>query len=687
MADSAAETQAPSIEPKKVLHYGDTTATRPGMTPEERQWLSDIGKLKEKGATGKEQLSAVRERTSSHGFSDGQRRNMELSFGGGKAKEDQAGNLTIDQTANTQEKASYENARALIAELSGYIDYVDILNTNAQTGRPIDSIIRDRNNAGFRNINTRTAYDNARQKALDAITNSEAMRDLFPDVQSIGSANVRRDFIEKVLANDTTLRNSVVRRLNEISERASALPSIEKDAETETATREKTAKEQKLTAEMNKVFQELQSDVTTLSQTEITRYQNEIRNGKSVDHILSQIRQDAIWTIPNAQSFSDYYKLKGQQDQLNRQLLQMTNKNNQQAVQRLTADINTLDQQLTPLETIVNNPANQADLNQYNERTKRYATTNPDGSQTAFASRIGDLTKLQSEVEELEATISLRQNDNAKKEADSRRNRLAKETEIINELRGVFSESILDTLEKRYDEVAKLEQQRLEKAEKDGISADDKAIEQAMRDNWIQYDIATRSKTVHVDQIQEDIRTLAYKGEDGLRRLILSDMNLQIPMLDNAGNVIPNRFEDLSDRNTLENIDLDRLSDEQKKRLDEAYNKHADNYRQKLMKDFFASKGLKDRLKGWVPGTDKLGLNKDEWRMLEENFKGKLAEGLGQSTVADGVVKNLEAAGIKPDSKMKWLIYMLVAILGVGAVATLGAGAVAVSAAGIAKAT
>ena len=87
--------------------------------------------------------------------------------------------------------------------------------------------------------------------------------------------------------------------------------------------------------------------------------------------------------------------------------------------------------------------------------------------------------------------------------------------------------------------------------------------------------------------------------------------------------------------------------------------------------DTFLARSLGSKIKDRIPGTDKLGFQKHEWMLLEQNFSGKLTEALSKSKEGSRMLKNLEARGVRPDFKMKWLLYALAA-MGVGAVGAVG---------------
>ncbi|GEM_PF-3900261 len=697
MPDATSAPEAPKFTPKEVLQAGDTSVNLPGITPEQLQRQKDLEQLRKDGKSGKEGLQMASETTRETSFGRLQLNAFELKFGAGETEENPATHL-VEAKANATpaEKASFERAKRAAEQASAFLQYSSILAESERTGISIPDTIRSRVARGDTSIKSAAEYDRQRIAGLDALLSSGYIKSLFPELADPSMhPEYKRKYIEKTLGREIGLRTTIATKFRELSARAEALPEVAKDDELKNAEKEQKSAKTKAQEGVDQIVKSIETDTgQPLDPAEKKAIEDAIGNGATPEQILRQIRQLTVEKVPHYAEFSKISELKNRTDEAfarwNQGKIPTTmNKNaipNQAAVDaanKLYSQYETLSNEYDALMNTVNQ--NRPDYDKFVDFDRRYPTAGAANSE--IGAKLAELYQNQVRIRELDTIIADKRANPNTNERDSRNARLQAESDLVDEVENIFSESAQEVLLKRYEQLAELDEKGREKDAKEGITADDKAIAESMRENWIKFDRETRTKSVSTVRIQEDMLTIAYKGEDGLKRLLLREMQLQIPKLDASGNPIPGAFEDLYERETYENIDLNRLTEEQKKRLDDAYNKHADTYRNKLMKDFFASKTLKDKLKGWVPGSDKLGLSKDEWRMLEENFRGQLASGLAKSKEAGNVLKNLEASGIKPDSKMKWLIYILIAIIGAGAVATVGAGAVGVAATGIGKAT
>ena len=673
------------IAPKEALQFGSETVTGPTITPEALARLKELRDIREKSTQGKDVLNRAAEFGKEVRFSSAEAHATKLQFGGGKAKENPGPPPTaeIDPSEPVLERSSFENAKKAIDEANSFIQYTSIQSEHERTGKTINAIISERVARGEDAINNPTSYNRARESSLDAIFASSAAQQLFPELGTIAET-ARRTYIESTLAKDPFMRNQVAKALKEVAVETQNLQEVDSDADYKKAKEDLDVDKPKRDAAKDDVVNAIKADIKNgppLTPAQEDAIKKMIDDGNPPETIIRYAR-GLVLNSTNIDKFDSLNEIVNKQNELAQrsQMLATTTKAPERAsLQAEVANLQTEIRNLTTSNTVTNN-----ELHDFSDLLIRYTDQKDAGSVyvSSIAQRASEGSQLSKSIKENEDLIKRKGTDSLKKEGRSRNNRLMKEAELQDRLDNIFSDAVIATLNDRYDKMVILEQQRLnEEAKKTGTD-DDKAVLKGMENNWIRFDKTSRQKLVDQNRIRQDMRLLAYEGDDGIKRLMLRELGLKIqkldagaPLFDHAGNPVMEAL----DHN---NVDLSTLSDEHKKRLDEVFAKHGNNFRDKLFKDSFAARTLTSRLKDGVPFTDKMGLKSHEWQMLEEHYSGKLGEALGKSKEAQSILKSLEAQGIKPEFRRSWMLYILMT-LGLIAVAPFAVGAVgAVGAAG-----
>ena len=498
----------------------------------------------------------------------------------------------------------------------------------------------------------------------------------------------RRIYLEATLARDTLMRNKVAQSLKEIVTAAQNLPEVVSDEDYKKAKEDKDSNTPKLDTAKTDVLNAITADIAAVPPLN-TAQEDAIKKMLDDGMAPETIIRTAKGLVLNNVNIPNYV---GLEEIMNKRKLLLGREEakgratNAAMLAAINAEILSLQGEIDGIKTATG--ITDPDINNYSDLLLKYSPEK-DAAGTfvsGLTQKIAEGSKLGKDIKTSDDIIKRKETESLKKEGQSQSQRLQKEAELIDRLENVFSDAVVSTLETRYDEMVALEESRRKEQGKEQTTADDQTITQAMKDRWIQYNQATREKIVKPDAINSDVRMLAYEGPDGIKRLMLRDLHLQEPQRDAAGNVVLDAaghpvMVDIDHRT----VNLNNLSDEQKKRLDDVFNKHGEAYKDKLLTDMFLARTLRGKIMDSFR-HNKMGLKDHEWQLLEQNFPGKLADKLGKSKEAQAVLKNLEAAGVKPDSKGRWLLYILLG-LGllpvVGGVGALGAAGSALGSAGL----
>ncbi|MBI4973276.1 hypothetical protein HZC27_01565 [Candidatus Roizmanbacteria bacterium] len=274
--------------------------------------------------------------------------------------------------------------------------------------------------------------------------------------------------------------------------------------------------------------------------------------------------------------------------------------------------------------------------------------------------------------------------------------RFSAENEALGKLDSVFGEAMADVMQVQEDKIREakvIEQQAKEKAAEGQNKTDLMQLHATENKRWIEGSLDKRNDVVHLDNISNDSRFLAYHGEQGERILIARDAGILTPADFTAflaSGQTPEQFLAVKFAATpgLES------------RFNAIYTpEQAKEYRENLMSKYFtAERFIKQggiaRLGRGVKLEGNKGsfkLRENEWARLYTHFEGEVNDALGKSNEAKQFLDSLKAQGIVAEPKLKWLLYALLILLGIGggltsgglAIPALGVGGAALAGGGV----
>ncbi|MEK7633845.1 MAG: hypothetical protein AAB437_03310 [Patescibacteria group bacterium] len=229
------------------------------------------------------------------------------------------------------------------------------------------------------------------------------------------------------------------------------------------------------------------------------------------------------------------------------------------------------------------------------------------------------------------------------------------ESDILRQLEVSFNDSIVDLIDKRFDEMTELDKKRLVKEQDEGLKKFDEWLEK----RYVEFDTNKRREIHHRVTTGEDMRLVAWYGNDGVKRIAAKHLGYS--------------------------TDPSTWTDEQKINIDKIFDKKGQDIKKKLFTSYFKERTFLDksfRLRKpfskeflFDGGVGDLTLTEAEWGRLGEHFGSEIEAGLSSSKEAQTFLKGLKEKGINPNWNLKWLLWILVIlgiIGGVGFLATKG---------------
>lgn len=638
-------------------------------------------------------------------------------FGGGEAKIDSNKEPPeIKLPATPELSAIHIEARALIEKNAQILTYLEVL--RAPSGER-DNVIGVLKKSRIE-LDTVTKFSELRKIALDAILENKDFQKMYPEIVNTqatwGAASpevAKRQLIEDVLAKDDRFQNRLSARMQEVYEGAQKLGAIQGNVEQQNATNEKQQAEDVLNAKVKNIV-------------DLLRKQG-IKFG--TDDPKEKDIKDLLKATPNQVVVADEIARKA----LNCTLSEF------QEVKELINIKALIDQEYAKVEVMRNSVktpqspakflANQANqtlpyVKEYLRLTQREQTLSAGtigGLKTSYDTNIkpllgmglgvgtnatgmfeqfiGDSVAAQDKIQTKNSEIArLKTAGISADGVRSQNDRLLEEARLLTKLEQSLAFSIIDTMEDRYDEMIPLEQQRLEKIEKDLQEKQQLDLAKAVRDlanktndKWIKIDKATRKKTANRDNIKKDMLTVAY-GEDKVsivKRMLVEDAGIAKFKDPNGKDVSWLKVDWKTGTYTYAGAanakQTAKIPEGTVKLVDELYKSEGGQYTDKLFRSFFQSRNIMDH--GFLGDlrSDSLALHDHEWVMLEDKFGAEVTAAVDANSHTKQALDNLKAAGIiKSNFRLKFLLYLLLGatslvggtLLG-GWVATGGIGAAA----------
>ncbi|MCL5970766.1 MAG: hypothetical protein M1450_04695 [Patescibacteria group bacterium] len=252
--------------------------------------------------------------------------------------------------------------------------------------------------------------------------------------------------------------------------------------------------------------------------------------------------------------------------------------------------------------------------------------------------------------------------DNAKKNLDQKKRvfdkekgkQLKSEKELEKKMTNLLADALNGHLDERTQKAWEVYQEQWRELEDRAVGDDEKKVRKEISTRYIETDETTRKKTIKRQNIGSDVKFIAYHPEDGIKRFVLRDLDLK----DAAGVDID-----------WKNVDLSTLTPEQQSKLNTTYEKCKGDYEKTLFESFFTARLMRDTRftfgfgkHQWEGTPGHLSLKAHEWQLLEKNFSGVIDKAIDGSKNAKTALKNLEKKGLMPTFKLKWLLYLLIAL-------------------------
>ncbi len=577
------------------------------------------------------------------------------------------------------------NARAetALTGLTDIIRYNEAARTADATGKGIDTVVGG-------------DWDRLHKEVVSRIVNDGNLLSKFPGISEITNTDHRALLIEELIARDPRLQNEISAELTRIA--SEAKDQLKPDPQ---------ADELKRTLEERDNLSELQTEQITIIRNELAaqgvpadKIDSIIKTANTGDAGFAVQRTfDAIVAakgIKNTKYIESYQKQTTDiasaekdkadiQKQLNDELRKTKGRN---------ADlITSLGNQLTEKDTKITEARNaqnrtkdfykttysvddagfETDIQSYRDARAVLDT------ESSFNRAIQYATSNGLKLKEAEAKLATL-NGNAEITARASERKKASE-KLTSDLENAVSTAMGRFMEKKYADFITDEQTRLGAAAKEAAHKGEKNQEKNLKKlkdeikKFGHIDKTSRKIVRDRQKIGDKMKEFAYyagNGEDGKKHLIASEIGFKIDKEEGRNEISSTLFSGRA---------YDTLNDEEKAKVDADYTKqsadfdklvteHGDAYMKSLVSNFIAERGKLDRTVFGKP-MGSLALTSDEWKTVYPLLTPMIDNELANNKAGKRMMGELRAKGIVPDSKMKWLIWALLAA-GIGTIGAVG---------------
>lgn len=710
------------ITAREALAYGKKEVIAPAsIAPEQKKAQEKANTLMKLRDESRSPIDRISENASKKGFSPADGEILVSKFGANEAKINEITHQAeIKPDAPTDARENFDLGKKAVENVTTILAYTQILKDAAREGKnPRDIYAISPYNF------TDSDWTSLRASSLNLLLTDGGILNGFSEELAGLTPQQQAEYIDAVLATDPSLNTNIARELQTIQEDADKLPSIKNSTERTALS----TTESKLTTDIQTnfdlIFTRLGLDASlpenvTLKALIAKQIEAGVNPSEIQDTFFVELCKKAA--IPDIGDLNEYdiatTSLLDKDVRIatatvsKHALDQVPTKNltnpEQAQVRALGADLVRLNNErqsvMTTLQKkIADIGLPQAEIDVKLRQMKAidrqvYGDVNADGTRRGG---IGDTTnRLITKYQELGTTKEgIAKTDSTQEATRERSARLQKETELITNLQSILPKAIADVLTDRMSELNIHESTRLRRAiaeeNKKGNTWSEEALKKlldAQSKRWIEYSPRERKNEIHGNTIKEDVATLAANGDTGAKEIF-------------AG-IVGHTLDDASLKNEISNADFggmtySALSDEEKTKVNEKFQRYRDNFntlyaangdkfKQKLLQDFFAARGKFGNRIQTLLGSKEFALTNDQWQKLNENFGPLMESGLNSSKDAQKAIKDLREKGIMPDTKMRWLIWILLGTLGAatgaGGAIAFGAGTAMASAGGLAGA-
>jgi len=675
---------------------GLTQETHKALIEQYKKAAAEYKKLKEDGVDTLQIIQ--RARTRGGKLSGGDLDDLGKRFGLGQERDASGKKIAAGSPVKDQAQGLVDRSSHAIGQVREVWLYTEISRIAQEAGATdpvrLQEIVKSNSLLGANEAERMATWGTVRANALQTIADSQFIKDVMPDLQSLPPA-ARTEMLNAFLMNDPQLNAEIGERTSKVLEKAKALAPAGKNPEEALAEKQKTQVEGKQKKTMERLMQELDRKVT---EADIKKF----LDGRSADSVTIDVLYARLKAegVKHPRELQKYIALDSDEQSLRIKSRILTTQLNRAAGNEETNLRNQLrdvevqiEENRTIKHTLSSTLGSEAEIK---SQMQKYNTIlddvygRPDPTDPTGEKRVGGakayidvLVKSQSELEAINQKLD-QLAENRTNPLDQSADRLRQETDLINEIEGIVGESLRQVFLDRHEEVNSLNARRLqtqeEEARKKGENELADAIKQvnkSMQENWIkkkrEVDKKGKSKTViegrNTAQIGTDMTFLAHYAEmgqrdEGIKRLLIRDLAKG----STAG------FDGVN----YETVDLDGLNDQQKSTLNQLFAQSGNSYVHRLFLDCFEARRT-DLMVGKL-GLEKgdLGFSKEQWLALEKGYGAEIEAQLKESKDAQELLKQLDKHGVKAEFKFKWLIWILMTLglagSGLGALGVLGGG-------------
>lgn len=649
--------EAPTVKLAEALvaplEAGAVLRTTKAEIIDRRKTVDDLRKLEGK-VDEKTRLAAIREKTTGHtAFDAKDAKEAEKFFGLGEAVDDKGVLKPMGPDA-ADAKALYEAGKVALKSVTDVILYADITAESARTGKsPADLLLEKTGSSDWAKL---------KKDALDVLVQDETIKELFKDDDLTGlSVADRKDLLDQTIAGQSDFRDKILATYTSAEQRLKELPEVTRDEEFVKAEKAKATGDKTIDDAVAKVLTVVNGiGIADIDETWIRKA---IEEGRNPETIFRQVREKAIADktidIDQIQAHFNPDATQKRITDINEMLLKPPKTGfNAGTEKKLSDERDKLQKILDDSAAWASQPDGKKQIKEFTEINNQINNVKDAGGvyEADFMRDLLSATTARSSIRSSEQMMQDRKKEDDKLQKSSRADRRKKESEILLQLENAVGNAVIDVLESRTESLKPMADKQAVKDKEKLETDDEKLIKKGMESNWISYDESSRRKIVDRTQIAEDMKFIIYHGEEGVKRLLASELGL-IPAAANKGT-----------------FDLETLSDEQKARLTKAVEAQGGAYRDKLMTDYFLARNralFAKRGVDIIGSVSELSLKPHEWELMQRNFGESIDGALKSSREANAIVKNLENKGIKPHFKLKYLLYalLLLGLIGAGTIA------------------
>ncbi len=671
-----AEAPARAFNPQEVLAFGANIRNPALLKAEAIANAKKLVDLRASGTTGKEGLRQKIAQAEHGAYSGQSQESFKAAFGAGAVALDNRGLAKVDSKASAEQKAVAAEAGKLIDKYSGVLSYLE-LQSSSSPGAEFTKL-KAANNPDLQRF---TSYATMLTECLRTIANDPGLALTFPELFKAGVTESERiRLVEDTLLKDTRLRAKYSARLGQVMEEALKLAPAESDEKTQELKDKKEEAEQTYKEKIDEIYEAVEK----IAPGAYTRDNvKDLLKTADKDTVARTIQREILKknkiSSGDIRRFERYWEIQDEIKDLNKKLTSPGyNATGYAILNNNLANLNTEAQGLTGVGV--------RNIKRFENRAATYqqiieeimgTEDAPSGLRNIINEAVANRISSKSADLKLKSGGRVRRGGNESL-------RLLQERKLLGQLESSLSESIIDVLEERYEEMNGLELRRqsevVSKEKENRVANAKRGLHGQMNNRWMQVDATKRTEHGSATNVAQDMRALIYaEGENGLKKIMLRDMFGAGTLIDVLEPHPTDPSKMVKKRYTWNQIDFSQheLTGDFKETFESVYSSEAEAYKKKLFGDYFMIRTLADRTFGLkffgkyiIEGSPaQLAFKEHEWKALHNNYGAVMEQALTESKSAQGFLQEMKNKGLVPTTKLKWLLYFITVVLGVGAFA------------------